>query len=131
MEIALTYFITQFLPYSISKISLLIRGVVALELRLSKIIVCSTSEIIKKGQMKNMLSVICLSGPIIFLPNVWSAWTADDISSMSNPSWTIMIIVHVAVYIRLAHDGASSCTRISILIWMLEMILITLAILVR
>lgn len=125
------YILDCFLPYLVGVISLFTNRVVALEIKLSKVVVRLTEKFLASWQAENLLSIICLSGPIIFLPNVWAAWTANDISSMSNPTWAIMIVVHLSVYVRLAHDGASSCTRISILIWMLEMVLITLAILVR
>ncbi|MEZ4104459.1 MAG: hypothetical protein R3B60_04200 [Candidatus Paceibacterota bacterium] len=125
------YTFGYFLPFWIKVIYSVIDKIVNLELRLSKTVVGVTRKVIEMPQAENILSIICLSGPIIFLPNVWSAWTAEDISSISNPSWAIMACIHLSVYIRLSHDNASSCTRISILIWMLEMIIITLAIVVR
>jgi len=124
-------YVIDFVPNLLRLFSLCVGKVVELEILLSESVVRFTENLMDRLRVRNLLSVICLCGPIIFLPNVWSAWTADDISSMNNPSWAVMIIVHLSVYIRLSHDKASPCTRISILIWMFEMILITLAILVR
>ncbi|NKB47750.1 MAG: hypothetical protein GKS02_00145 [Alphaproteobacteria bacterium] len=73
---------------------------------------------------------IVLVGPLTFIPTMYQAWTAPDIDALRTSTWPLMILVNVSAFLGVAHNGDWRL-RLVMIIWILVMIVVWSATLVR
>jgi len=105
------------------------RAILVLDERLARFVSCKTTEFIKSRLGKIFLNIM-LVGPFTFLPTVWQAWTAPDIEVLRTLTWPMMVIINMSTYVALSHNGDWR-TRTVIILWILVLILVWLATVVR
>ncbi|MBY0473396.1 hypothetical protein K2Q00_03940 [Patescibacteria group bacterium] len=79
---------------------------------------------------KLILSSLIFLGPIMFLPTIYLAWTAENIEVLRTPTWLTNTVVNFAFWLSLARKGDWQ-TRLSMIIWVILMAAITLATWIR
>ena len=88
-----------------------------------------TMSFVQMWPGKLFLAVI-LVGPITFIPTMYQAWTAPDIDALRTSTWPLMIVVNISAYLGVAHKGDWRL-RLTMIIWIIVMIVVWAAILVR
>ena len=71
-----------------------------------------------------------LLGPFTFIPTVYVVWTAPNIDSFRTATWPLMIIVNISGLLGVIHDGNWQM-RIVLVLWIVMMLAVYVAILVR
>src|SRR4051812_13728257 len=77
-----------------------------------------------------MFLFLYLAGPVAFLPQVWKAWTAPNIDALRTPTWPLFLLINVAGFIMLCHNG-NWRMRLSSMIYSTLILSINIALLVR
>jgi len=95
----------------------------------SEWIALKTTSFVQMRLGKLFLAVI-LIGPITFIPTMYQAWTAPDIDALRTATWPLMIVVNISAYLGVAHKGDWRL-RLTMIIWVLVMIVVWSATLVR
>ena len=103
--------------------------VLELDSKLSGFISKKTKNFIQTKIGKCFLLVIFV-GPITFIPTLWEAYVAPNIDALRTPTWPLMILVNISVYVSLSHNGDWR-TRTVMLLWIIIMALIWLATIIR
>lgn len=96
---------------------------------ISAVVAKKTEWFVKSWLGKLFLGVV-LIGPLTFLPTIWSAWTEPNIDSLRTLTWPLMIVVNMSATLALIHNGDWRM-RLVMFIWILAMIAVYLATLVR
>jgi len=78
---------------------------------------------------KVFLSIVLL-GPLTFIPTVYQAWFATDISALRTLTWPLMILVNTSAFLSVIHNGDWRMRLVSF-VWILMMAAVFLATLVR
>lgn len=79
---------------------------------------------------KFILSSLIFLGPVMFLPTIYNAWTMENIDALRTLTWPTNMLVNFAFWLSLARKG-DWATRLSMIVWVIEMTAITVAIYVR
>ncbi len=88
-----------------------------------------TKPFIETTGGKIFLSLMFL-WPLTFLPMIYLAWTANDIEALRSPTWPLMIIINTSSLLGVIHHGDWR-TRLVMILWVLAMVAISAAIIVR
>lgn len=83
-----------------------------------------------QARIGQLFLALVLVGPLTFIPTVWEAWTADNIDVLRTLTWPTMIIVNISAFLGVVHNGDWRM-RLVMFIWVIMMVLIFLATLVR
>ncbi len=73
--------------------------------------------------------IIFLS-PAMFLPTIWEAYTAPNIDALKTVTWPAAVTTNLFAFIALAHKG-SNVLRWQMLVWIVEMVAMCIAIVIR
>jgi len=95
----------------------------------SEMLAKKTKNFIETKFGKLFLSIVLL-GPLTFIPTVYVAWTAPNIDSLRTLTWPLMIIVNMSASLGVIHDGNWQI-RLVMVIWIIMMVAVYLATLVR
>lgn len=89
-----------------------------------------TTPLVETKIGKWILSAIIFVGPLSFLPTVMEAWTNPDIDAFRTLTWPTMVVVNLAFFVSLCHQGDNK-TRSVMIIWVVLMASVWVATLVR
>lgn len=95
----------------------------------SAVVARKTERFVESWLGKLFLGIV-LVGPLTFLPTIWAAWTEPNIDSLRTLTWPLMIVVNISATLALAHNGDWRM-RLVMFIWILAMVAVYLATLVR
>lgn len=73
---------------------------------------------------------LSLLGPVMFLPTVYEVWTAPNIDVFKTPTWPLLVVVNIAIFISVCHEGDWR-SRLSVFTWIILIVLICVAAVVR
>ncbi len=73
---------------------------------------------------------LTLIGPLTFIPTVWEVWTAPNIDVFRTSTWPLLMLVNVSVFVAVCHHGEWR-TRLSMMVWVVLMALMSVAVWVR
>lgn len=74
--------------------------------------------------------VLIFLSPAMFIPTIWEAYFAPDIAALKTVTWPAAVVTNVFAFISLAHKG-SNVLRWQMLVWILEMLAMCVAIVIR
>ncbi len=89
----------------------------------------ATNPFIKTLFGKIFLSIVLL-GPLTFIPTVYTAWTAENIDALRTLTWPLMAIINTSSLLGVIHNGDWRL-RLVMCIWVIMMLLVWIATLVR
>ena len=84
-----------------------------------------------KSKLGQMFLSLTMVGPLTFIPQVWTAFTAENIDSLRTLTWPFMVVVNSSVLIGMCHYGGDWRLRLSMVMWIMVMALIWLATIFR
>ena len=89
-----------------------------------------TSDFANSRKGEKFFFLVMLIGPLTFLPTVYQALFGENIEALRTATWPLMIVINGVSYVSLANKGHWSL-RVVILIWVVMMLIITTAIIIR
>jgi len=96
---------------------------------LSEKIAVRTKKFVQTRLGKLFLGLVLL-GPITFIPTAWAAWTDPNIDSLRTLTWPLMVVVNSSATLGVMHKGSWEM-RLVMMVWIVMMLSICLALLVR
>ncbi len=97
----------------------------------SDVVANKTGSLVDTKYGNFYLRIIVLLGPVFFIPTIWEVWTSANIDSFKTPTWSLMLIVHIAAFIILSHHKSDWCVRFCTVLWFFMTASIVLATIVR